>query len=110
MIKSFTRIIKKMTRALGSDTMDISPLHIDNYSPTSLLQQYPDLDENVIEIIDKVTEFPMTSPERIFALCEAVKYIITNDIPGAIVECGVWKGGSMMAIAHTLMKLNNKSR
>lgn len=52
----------------------------------------------------------MTSPERIYSLIEAVKYVETNQIPGAIVECGVWKGGSMMAVAETLKHLNNTSR
>ncbi len=52
----------------------------------------------------------MTSPERIFALCEAVKYITINKIPGEIVECGVWRGGSMMAVALTLLELQDNSR
>jgi hypothetical protein len=45
----------------------------------------------------------MTSPERIVALCEAVDHIQRHAIPGAIVECGVWRGGSMMAAARTLL-------
>jgi hypothetical protein len=46
----------------------------------------------------------MTSPERVFALRESVKYLVQNKIHGDIVECGVWKGGSMMAVARTLME------
>ncbi|MFG0261470.1 MAG: TylF/MycF/NovP-related O-methyltransferase [Novipirellula sp. JB048] len=49
----------------------------------------------------------MTSTERVFALCEGVEYVIEHQIPGAIVECGVWKGGSMMAVAKTLVRLNH---
>jgi hypothetical protein len=45
----------------------------------------------------------MTPNERIHALIEAVRYILTNDIPGDFVECGVWRGGSMMTIALTLL-------
>lgn len=48
----------------------------------------------------------MTSPERIYGLIQAVRYIVAADIPGAIVECGVWRGGSMMAVALTLQSLN----
>lgn len=62
------------------------------------------------EIIDKAEPFTMTSPERMFSLMEAVKHITRYRIPGAIVECGVWKGGSMLTVAETLVKLNDLSR
>lgn len=48
----------------------------------------------------------MTSPDRILSLCEAVGYVHENNIPGDFVECGVWKGGSMAAVARTLKTLN----
>jgi O-methyltransferase len=67
----------------------------------------PDFDNAGIELIKAVKPFTMTSPERIFALCEAVKYVVGNDIPGDIVECGVWKGGSMRAVAQTLVDLKS---
>ncbi len=52
----------------------------------------------------------MTSPERIRALIDAVRYIVNCGIPGDIVECGVWKGGSMMAVAMTLLSLKHATR
>ena len=36
------------------------------------------------------------------ALCSSVDYLVAHDIPGDVVECGVWKGGSMMAVARAL--------
>jgi hypothetical protein len=54
-------------------------------------------------IVTKVQPYTMTSPERIFGLVEAVKYITRYKIEGDIVECGVWKGGSMLATAETLL-------
>jgi hypothetical protein len=47
----------------------------------------------------------MTSIERVYALYEAVRYVITARIPGDIVECGVWRGGSSMMAAMTLDEL-----
>lgn len=70
----------------------------------------PDFDPSITEIITKVKDFTLTSPERIFALCQAVEYIVTQQIPGDIVECGVWKGGSMMAVAQTLINLGENDR
>jgi O-methyltransferase len=62
------------------------------------------------ETIGFVRPYTMTSPERIRALCSATRYIAEADIPGAIVECGVWRGGSMMAVARTLMRLGVQQR
>ncbi len=57
-----------------------------------------------------IERFTMTSPERIAALCNAVRYTVKYGIPGAIVECGVWRGGSMMAVARTLLQLGVTDR
>lgn len=69
-----------------------------------------DFEEQHLNIIKKVKPFTMTSPERVFGLVEAVKYITKNKIQGDVVECGVWKGGSMLAIADSLKALNEQSR
>ncbi len=57
-----------------------------------------------------VREFTATSTERLAGLVSAVEYIAQNQIPGALVECGVWRGGSMMAAALTLMRCGDSSR
>ncbi len=58
----------------------------------------------------QVRPYTMTSCERIYQLARAVEYLEKNAIPGAIVECGVWRGGSMMAAALTLLRLGATSR
>ncbi len=70
----------------------------------------PDFGQVDLEIIEKVLPFTFTGPERIHALIQATRYLSTTGIPGAIVECGVWKGGSMAAVARTLVHLNNPNR
>lgn len=47
-------------------------------------------------------EYTMTSVERLYALYCAIDYILSNDIKGSFVECGVWRGGSSMLIAKML--------
>jgi O-methyltransferase len=59
---------------------------------------------------DRVRTRTMTSIERIDALRGAVEHIHANSIPGDIVECGVWRGGSMMAVALTLLRLGGMRR
>jgi hypothetical protein len=61
-------------------------------------------------IIERVAPFTMTSPERLASLCQAVAYIVKGGIDGDIVECGVWKGGSMMAAALALKHLGDTNR
>jgi len=70
----------------------------------------PDLTSDDIDIISYVQPYTMTSPERIYALINSVKYVIMNNIPGDIVECGVWKGGSILAAAKTLININCLNR
>ena len=65
----------------------------------------PDFAEEVRRIWNVVQPFTMTSPARVNALCEATFYIAKHEIPGSIVECGVWKGGSMLAVALSLIHM-----
>lgn len=64
----------------------------------------------IAEITDKVRPYTMTSPARLAALCDAISHIVRHQIPGAFVECGVWKGGSSMAAALRLIQLNQPDR
>jgi O-methyltransferase len=77
----------------------------------SVTNNYPaDFDAVHKNIINKVRPYTMTSQERIFGLIEAVNYISKNQIAGCVIECGVWKGGSMLAIAETLVNNMDYSR
>jgi hypothetical protein len=69
-----------------------------------------DYGANDIEIIRAVESYTMTGVERISALIRAVRYIVGSGIPGDLVECGVWKGGSVMAMALTLLQMQNQER
>lgn len=78
---------------------------------TNTNSEFPsDFTPHHISIINAVKNHTMTYPESIFSLIEAVHYITRRNIPGSIVECGVWRGGSMMAAALTLQSLNVRDR
>jgi hypothetical protein len=62
------------------------------------------------ELADRVRPFTMTSFERMYALFNAIAFIEAANVPGDIVECGVWRGGSMMLAAHRLLKLESLNR
>jgi hypothetical protein len=56
-----------------------------------------------LDIYERVRPYLLSSYERTYALIDATRYIVRNQIAGAFVECGVFKGGSMMAVALALM-------
>lgn len=70
----------------------------------------PDFDEPTKRVIAAVLEFTMTGPERLQALVNAARYVVANGIEGDFVECGVWRGGSSMAVALTLKELGDEGR
>lgn len=72
---------------------------------------YPlDFDDALIALCERVAPFTLTSPERIAALRESVRHLVATDVPGALVECGVWRGGSAMVMAATLHELGAEDR
>src|SRR6185436_8666218 len=61
-------------------------------------------------LCERVSPFTLTSPERIIGWRNAIRDVIERGIEGSIVECGVWRGGSMMVAALTLIELGDTSR
>ncbi len=81
------------------------------YSIQKIKNEIPyDMDKEFNEIFYKSRDFTLTSVERAYVLYKAIEYISKFKISGDIVECGVWKGGSIIISAMTLMKENNRSR
>ncbi|MEU6678186.1 TylF/MycF/NovP-related O-methyltransferase [Streptomyces sp. NPDC046925] len=62
-----------------------------------------DYDDEAKDIIRAVKPYTMTSPERLNAFILATRHVVRHNIPGDIVECGVWRGGSMQACAKALL-------
>jgi O-methyltransferase len=69
-----------------------------------------DLDDEAQQTIVRVKDRTMMDPEMLYALIAAVRYVCKHDIPGDIVECGVWRGGAIMAAALTLNQLESNDR
>jgi hypothetical protein len=69
-----------------------------------------DFEPEEIEDLQAVRPYTLTSPDRMVALIRAVRHLAAHKIPGAMVECGVWKGGSMMLTARTLLRAGDTTR
>jgi len=60
-------------------------------------------DDVFMAFFERCKPYTMTTMERLYGLYQAVDYVVRRDIPGDIVECGVWRGGSMMMAALSLL-------
>lgn len=67
-------------------------------------------DKAFVDIYERIHPYTLVEPERCYALYKAVEYVIRKDIPGDLAECGVWKGGSCMLMALTLLRLGVSDR
>lgn len=94
------KFLRKLANQLGYDIIKYG----------SLDDSYADLDEGFQDILKIVRPYTMTSVERMYSLYKSVEYIVRNKIEGDFVECGVWRGGSSMVIALTLLKFGEKNR
>jgi O-methyltransferase len=100
------RILKETIKGIVHRT----GFDIVRYQPHKKPVNLEDLTDREIEIVESVKPFTYTDDTRVAALMNAVGYITEYKIPGNIAECGVWRGGSMMAVARTSMSHADSSR
>jgi hypothetical protein len=68
------------------------------------------MEPEFLDLYRRCRAYTMTSLERMYALYGATAYLARNGIPGDVVECGVWRGGSSMLAAMTLARLGAADR
>lgn len=74
------------------------------------IDDFTGLEAGFVALCQRCRYQTMTTVSRMYALYSAVRYVVENEIPGDFVECGVWKGGSSMLIALTLLELGCTDR
>lgn len=99
-IKSLAKKVLEHLTNNSSDQFDLLSKEIQNNA----------IEGDFLEIYNLCKNYTMTSPERMYSLYKATKYVIDANISGDFVECGVWKGGSAMVIAATLKKIGVTNR
>ena len=63
-----------------------------------------------LAIIERALPHTMTSVMRMRALIDGVRYCVKAGIDGDFAECGVWRGGSVLAMICTLQELGIDDR
>jgi hypothetical protein len=61
-------------------------------------------------IIERALPHTTTAPVRLQALIDAVRHVVRRRLEGDFAECGVWRGGSVLAIVLTLQELGIADR
>lgn len=68
------------------------------------------LDPDFLTLYRSLNRSTLTSVPLAYALHQAVRYVVRADLHGSIVECGVWRGGSMALAATVLASLGDVRR
>lgn len=102
-MKIVRKLLKSWLKRAGYEVIPFDPeLDYDDFDLRA--------EDEELGIMRRVGPYTMTSRSRIAALCRSIEFIVHHNIPGDIVECGVWKGGSMMAAALRLQQLGDTTR
>ncbi|NBR94004.1 MAG: glycosyltransferase [Actinobacteria bacterium] len=68
----------------------------------------------VMQEFDRITaairDFTFLSRQRLWTLFCAVRQLCLDDVPGDIVECGTWRGGSAALLAATVKRYSQRPR
>jgi hypothetical protein len=89
------RVAARMRRALREDAA----------TPTPADDPFKAMSPEDEQIVRRALPYTMTGVPRLQALIDAVRYCVARDVPGDLVECGVWRGGSVLAMIATLQEL-----
>lgn len=95
-VKSYERAVDSLARRVGLQVSRVSSAQ--NRLPI-------DATAADAELIAELRPYTMTSAERLWSLLNAVRYVTDERLEGDFVECGVWRGGSVMAMARELTTL-----
>ena len=106
-LKNFSvlRILKRLTNKIISPlNIKISKLENQNsfFYPVEATKKDIEIMNYVLSPEDNRRRLSMVSSDRLWAVIQATKYIIKNEIEGDFIECGVWRGGCSLAMAMVL--------
>lgn len=100
-MKRYEQAVSSVARRFGLQVSRLNSSHL------NLPIESTPADEAAIRALG---EYTMTSPQRLWSLLGAVRHVVNLDLPGDFVECGVWRGGSVMAMASELQRIGVTDR
>ena len=89
------------------------PLRDAGFEAARATSSCPDIalaDPDFPQLFRDLAAVTLTSPQLAYALRSALLYLSRSAVVGDIVECGVWRGGSMALAATTLLQTGDQQR
>jgi Macrocin-O-methyltransferase (TylF) len=68
------------------------------------------LEPEFLVLHEQCSQYTTASWERLYAFYKSLQYVVANRILGDVVQCGVWRGGSMKLAARALLLLGDTDR
>src|SRR3954468_24824856 len=78
--------------------------------PAPAAPELDGLDQADRAIIERAFPYTMTGALRLEATVQAVRHCVRRGLPGDFAECGVWRGGSVLAMLLTLREMGIEDR
>jgi O-methyltransferase len=79
-------------------------------SPAPTVADLSGFDEADRRIVEQSLPYTMTSVARLDSVVQSVRYCVRRELRGAFAECGVWRGGSVLAMILTLQDMGAAPR
>lgn len=95
------RGLRQLERLLGSREASAS---------SETLLGHGQVEPDFLEIYEQCRPFTMTTAQEMYNLWVATRHVVARDLAGDFVECGVWRGGSAMVVACTLLASEESER
>ncbi len=99
--------LRQVRRELKESNRQLKATSAREAQRTQAERQFDPMD---LEIMRRVIPRTMTDEVKLLGLLEAIRYLVRHGIGGDVVECGVWRGGSMQAVALLLTQLGAADR
>ena len=70
----------------------------------------PDLDDDFVELYRKNEAILGPFNSKLYTTYQTTKYVIDNNLPGDLVECGVYRGRQVVMMALTMMAFGEETK
>ena len=101
-------IIKSLIKKLFS-LFDLEITRKNNFE-TRFFNSIPEISIDEKLVLNEISEYTLSSTPNQWSIIQSLKHIKNKNLTGAIIECGVYKGGSLILISLIAQKLNLENK